>query len=717
MATLQPEMLIKTFYTILVFFFAVPAIAQNTQDSTFKKTLDEVVITGTRTENKMSNIPLPIQVINAKAIQQSGSQKLMDILQMQTGLVIANNPLGTALQGYPNPFGDGIQMQGLDPAYTLIMIDGEPLTGRNAGIINLGRIAVGNIKQIEILKGPATSLYGSDALAGVINIITEDPEKSSANAQVHYGSNNTLGLTAGGILKKDKTSFQVFANRFSSNGYDLDKNIYGKTVDPFADYSFNARMIYRANDKNKFIVSGRYFSDNRFNNYQIFTEQKPEVVVGNTLETDKSLYGKWEHKVNSGLNYFVSLYATGYSNDAKVFVQKSDSLYETIAINQTLIKPELQVNVGKNPKSLWVNGIGYNYETVLSNRYGSEKQLDSWYLFSQKQINWRSTNIILGARFDKSTLYPSQLSPKLAIASKISPDFIIKGSIGTGFKSPDFRQQFLDFSNSLIGYTLIGASELGVGLQSLKRSGQIDETVNIEPYLKGVTLSPEKSLGINIGFDYTIHQNTVVKLNFFRNDISNLIETYSLPFFKRNNQSIYSYINLNKVFTEGVEANFSHSFNKNFSLFGGYQFLIAKDKEVVRKIRDGEMYKRDPVTYKTSIVSKNDYKGLYNRSRNTANMRLQYNNVKYKSSAFIVAKFRGKYGVSGMNNYQDGNDILDDDREFAEGFMLMNATFSKRITNSWDIQVGVENILNYTNKLQMPNLFGRSYFMNINFKI
>ena len=143
-------------------------------DST-AKLLDEVVVTATRTENKVSNIPLPIQVITAKNILLSGSQKLIDILQMQTGLVIANNPLGIALQGYPNPFGEGIQMQGLDPEYTLILVNGEPLIGRNAGIINLGRIAIGNIKQIEIIRGPATCLYGSDALAGVINIITEEP--------------------------------------------------------------------------------------------------------------------------------------------------------------------------------------------------------------------------------------------------------------------------------------------------------------------------------------------------------------------------------------------------------------------------------------------------------------------------------------------------------------------------------------------------------------
>lgn len=201
----MPRKILYLFVTTIPFFSSVFAQSHLSTDST-AHLLEEVVVTATRTENKVSNIPLPIQVISAKNIQLSGSQKLIDILQMQSGLVVANNPLGTSLQGYPNPFGDGIQMQGLDPAYTLILVNGEPLVGRNAGIVNLGRIAIGNIKQIEIIRGPATCLYGSDALAGVINIITEISEKNSFKFQTHYATNNTIGLTAAASLKQKKNS-------------------------------------------------------------------------------------------------------------------------------------------------------------------------------------------------------------------------------------------------------------------------------------------------------------------------------------------------------------------------------------------------------------------------------------------------------------------------------------------------------------------------------
>ncbi len=708
---------LRLFY---IFLFLCPLLAfaqERTNDSTLK-ILDEVVVSGTRSENKVSNLPLPIEVINSKSIQQSGSQKLLEILQMQSGLVVASNPLGTALQGYPNPFGEGVQMQGLDPAYTLIMVDGEPLTGRNAGIINLGRIATGNIEQIEILKGTATSLYGSDALAGVINVITKIPVKNKICVNTHYASNNTLGLNGSANFIHKKAALQIFGSRYSSDGYDLDKNIYGKTVDPFTDYTFNSKLIFPWNDKNKLTFSARYFSDNQRNNYLIFPQSEPIVVNGNTIETDKSIYAKWQHKINSFVNYFASLYATSYSNNAAVFLEMKDSLYERITLSQLLVKPEIQFNIGKDPASLFIAGAGYNIEKVNSTRYSSTKHLNSWYTYIQKQFHWKTkTNIIAGARFDKNLLYTAQLSPKLAIAYKINPDLIVKGSIGAGFKAPDFRQQFLDFSNSLVGYTLLGARELGNGLTTLKKNGQIDNNINIQPYLNGVILSPEKSVGINLGFDYTFQSNIIFKINFFRNDISNLIETYNLPFNKTNNQSIYSYINVNKVYTEGGELVVSHNFKKHFSISGSYQYLVAKDKEVLQKIKDKQLYKRDPVTNETSLVSKSEYKGLYNRSRNTAQVRLFYNNILHKGSAFITVKYRGRYGFNGLNGFQNGNDILDDPREFVHGFILANATISKSIGQLLEVQGGMENIFNYTNKLQMPYLYGRSIFININFKL
>lgn len=705
----------QKFLSIILFLLVGgTAQSQDIADSA-ARVLSEVVISGTRTENNVKNLPMPIQVISAKTISQSGLENLMDVLQMYTGLVVAVNPLGVALQGYPNPFGTGVQMQGLDPAYTLIMIDGEPLTGRNAGVLDLNRVELGNIKQIEIVRGPATSLYGSDALAGVINIITQTPAANALRAKLRYGSNNERTGTVSGDLKLGKTSLELLTRRYQTDGWDYDKNIYGKTIDPYRDFSINAKTVTRFDDKRTLTLSGRYFNQKQFNNYQIVPEQVPEVINGTTIEIDKSLYAKWDQQVNSRFNYIASIYATGFNNNSHAYLKTNDSLYEKITLNQYLLKPEIQLNFGQD-NNQWVAGGGYNLESVHSNRYSSDRDLNSWFGYVQKQITFSKVNIIAGARFDKNTLYAAQLSPKLAVGYKVTPDLIIKASVGAGFKAPDFRQQYLDYSNSLVGYTILGARELGNGLQRLQESGLLSKSVNIQPYLNGVTLEPERSVGFNIGTDYTINTKGVVKVNIFRNDINHQIETYTLPFNQINTKSIFSYMNLDRIYTEGAEVNFMYRLSKSFYFNSGYNFLIAKDKQVLRDIRNGKLYRRNPATGRSSLVELSDYKGLYNRSKHTANLGLQYRNLRHKAGASLTVKYRGSYGFQGWNGYVDGNEILDSDGEMVPGFALVNLIVNKEFGSHLNIQTGINNLLNYTQPVLMPSQQARGYFLIVNFK-
>ncbi|MGY0427361.1 MAG: TonB-dependent receptor plug domain-containing protein, partial [Polaribacter sp.] len=114
-----------------------------TKDATKIENLDEIIITATRTIRQLSSLPLPAQIIAKKDIKRSNSIRLNDILNEQTGLITIPDFGG----------GEGIQLQGLDSQYTLILVDGVPLIGRLAGTLDIRRITVGNIKQIEIVKG------------------------------------------------------------------------------------------------------------------------------------------------------------------------------------------------------------------------------------------------------------------------------------------------------------------------------------------------------------------------------------------------------------------------------------------------------------------------------------------------------------------------------------------------------------------------------------
>jgi outer membrane receptor for ferrienterochelin and colicins len=180
-----------------------------------------------------------------------------------------------------------------------------------------------------------------------------------------------------------------------------------------------------------------------------------------------------------------------------------------------------------------------------------------------------------------------------------------------------------------------------------------------------------------------------------------------------NNQSIYSYANINKVFTQGFDVNVNYQLNKQFCINGGYQYLEAKDKDVIKKIKDQQVVKRDPVTFTSTYVSMKEYGGLFNRSKHTANLLLSYSNKKNDISSSVRVVYRGRYGYSDIN----GNAILDDSREYANGYALLNASVCKTFKQGFELQVGSDNILDHRDKDKLPNLYGRIYYINCNINL
>jgi len=204
MAQLFPS---STFCVLPLALLAGPALAQRAgtpvpADTLRRQHLDEVVVTATRTEKSLTDVAIPVAVIGAKQIKSMGSLRLGDVLREQTGLSLVAN------------HGQGIQMQGLNSEYTLLLVDGEPLIGRTAGTLDLSRVAVGNIQRVEVVKGPASALWGSDALAGVVNIITQKPQPGlRGSLRARYGTNQTVDFSATLNAGGERAGFTLFGNR------------------------------------------------------------------------------------------------------------------------------------------------------------------------------------------------------------------------------------------------------------------------------------------------------------------------------------------------------------------------------------------------------------------------------------------------------------------------------------------------------------------------
>lgn len=683
------------FYSLVLCISTRFVAQERPVDSLQMGNLEEVVITATRTPRQLSSLPLPVTLVSRSQIKKTGTIRVSEILAEQTGLILIPDESGF----------EGLQIQGIDNDYVMIMIDGVPLVGRNAGNFNLNRLSVGNIKQIEVVKGPSSALYGSEALGGVVNIITETPkiDKLKGNTSFRAGSFTTLDASVNLRQKFEKFGYAFSANRFSSEGYDLVPDDAGQTVSPFENYTLSARLFYDFSEDLKLFSSTRFYNQNQENN----TESNGDFFQGNIEENEWNTHLRLNHKWNSSLRLEYEFYYTNYrANEFSQSPLTSDVLFQS-DFNQQLFRPEIRGIYSFEKAGTLTSGIGYQYDELDRTFFDSRVNFQSQYVYSQWDVEpLKKLNIIVGARFDNHSEYSNQLSPKLAIRYEINENFALKSSLGYGFKAPDFRQLYFDFSNAAVGYTVLGFNVAEGKLQELVDAGQILEVIAPTEQFEN-PLKAESSIGFNLGGTLKIRKWTS-EFNFFRNDIKNLIDTQIIAR-KFNGQNVFSYRNFDEVFTTGLEVDMTYNWSKNFTIQGGYQLLYAYDKTQLESIENGEVFTTE--NGRTVPLERSDYFGLINRSRHTANLKFFYNVPFLKSNANLRLIYRSKYGLFDTN----GNAILDtNDSSFVDGFVTANVTTNTKLGTNFELQVGINNLFDYTD-LNIPNINGIQFFTTLNY--
>lgn len=685
---------ITLFIALLLCQISFAQAVKKSADSKAEELNEVVVVTATRTERVLSSLPLPITIITSDAIVKSGVTRLNEILSEQTGIILIPDESGF----------EGIQMQGLDSAYTMILIDGVPLVGRSSGVLDLSRISVGNIDRIEIVKGASSALYGSEAMGGVINVITKKPKKDmlSGNLSYRYAAFNTNDANVNVLWKKNKFSVNLFANYYSSDGYDLDETTIQKNVEKFYNTTIQPKLYYDFSENLKLIVSNRFYYQNQ-HNYALIDKQN---YNGDATEKEWNSQIKLEHKsFNSKLYSEYELYATNYKNDA-FLNNESNVLFESSYYNQWLIRPEFRTTLTIKDHKL-TGGVGVNYETLDRTYFDSNVKFNSQYVFMQFDYNpTQKLNLLAGFRYDNHSAYASQFSPKLALIYKFTPVFSLKGSVGYGYKAPDFRQLYFDFTNPSVGYTVLGYNVAEDRLKELENQDQIANRVAGISFDK--PLEAESAINFNFGTYYK-RDRFKMDVNAFYNSITNLIDTQVVAS-KKSGQNVFSYTNISEIFTYGLEYNSTYTFTKDFSLSLGYQYLIAKDKSVADDF-SSHKFVRPLGSLETIEIKKSDYFGLLNRSKHTANIKVLYTIPKIKTDINLRVFYRSKYGLFDTN----GNQVLDAYDEFVDGYFLTNLSVTKHIKDKLMLQLGANNLFDFTNPDQIGNLPGRQIFARIQY--
>ena len=399
-------------YRIILFLLS-PLITLG-QGSMVKDTLyangDSVVVTATRSERKLSNITVPVTIVNAKTIQQNGSLRLTDILREQTGLTLTSG------------FGAGVQLQGLNPDYTIILINGEPLVGRPAGVLDLNRVALGNIKKIEIVKGPSSSLYGSEAMAGVINIITDVSTSIPLQASLRYGTYNTLDANINHTLASKKLFYQGFYNYYTTDGYSIRPNSNNRVTTPISRLTTSQQFKYNLSSNTHLVFNTRLTDENIKSNIAVSNGGITTYSNGNEHNTDVNFTGSLNHRFSNDLKTSFRSYLTNYISSQDLLTI-SGAPYSDL-LNHLFQRVENQTDWNVSKKLTAIVGAGAVWEGVKSSRYDNEKvRKNNTIQYGFTQWEWTPiTKLILigGVRFDQNASYASAWSPKLSMLYKLN---------------------------------------------------------------------------------------------------------------------------------------------------------------------------------------------------------------------------------------------------------------------------------------------------------
>ena len=407
--------------------------------------LGQVVVTGTGTHHRMSKSPIPVNVITAKDIRNSSATSLEDVLtKLNPSFSFSTNGMGTTMT-----------LNGVNQDYVLILVNGKKMAGDDT----YSRINIDNIKRIEVLNGAASALYGSDAIGGVINVITDDPKNTvdiSSNTRV--SSYERISESVNATISNGK--FSSYTNyRYAQSGnwqlnpYDQDSLLTGKMNSTgYRSHNADQRFVYDFNRNLSVYVRGSYYnhSTKRPGDTKSQDKKDPEKfkpAYTYDLKHENYLYG-------AGMKYIVNpkiyLEADFYSDNSKAEKEYFGNESKHEAGERTLDKKKHFYDGtvrgifklgGRNKLSA---GAEYIYESLDSEKTSSANPIsESMYtvsLFAQDEWNiGKGFSAVGGVRYIYHRNFKSYATPNISVMYNYK-GFNVRLAYAGGFRTPDLAQ-------------------------------------------------------------------------------------------------------------------------------------------------------------------------------------------------------------------------------------------------------------------------------------
>lgn len=599
-------------------------------------TLDEVVVTGTMKVVNRIESPVPVEIYKPAFFKKNPTANIFEALQ---------NVNGVRPQLNCNVCNTGdIHINGLEGPYTLVLIDGMPIVSGLSTVYGLSGIPNSLLERIEIVKGPASSLYGSEAVGGLINIITKNPKNaplfsadaystSWGEANVDLGFRTNVGQKATLLLG---TNYFNYSNPIDNNHDNFTDVTLQDRISVFQKWNF-----LRPNNK-LFSIAGRYFYEDRWGGEMQWTKKYRggDEVYGESIYTKRwELLGSYELPIAEKM-----MLSFSYTD------HDQNSVYGDIPYlaQQRIGFGQLTWDKKKGAHDL-LFGTALRYQFYNDNTPATTTADKTWIpgVFIQDEISFSEKHkVLLGLRYDYNNNHGSIVTPRLAYKWKISDNDILRFNTGTGFRIVNL---FTEEHAALTG------SRDVIVLEDLKPERSYNANLN---YLKKIYANDGSLIVLEATAWYTHFTNSII------------------PDYDTNpNQIIYKNL-------DGYSVSKGASLNADM-IFGALKVILGATFMDVNKTENGRT---------TRQILTEKYSGTW---------AISYSFPK----AFLDVDYTGNlYGPMRLPVLG----VLDPRRDESSAYSIQNIQLTFRKLKNIEIYAGVKNLLNWTPAQGNPFIIARA---------
>ena len=610
---------------------------------------DVTVVSGSRQEELRETLNTKVDVVTENDIRTTGYENVGEVLRELPGVVTRR---GSETSGAA-----GEQIQGINSRQVLVLMDGQPLIGARgikSGNLNLDRQSTGRLSSVEVVKGAASALYGSDAIGGVINLISCEPVSPFTATLSASGGNFGVLDTRGDIgFKRENWSGLFSFERHKNNGFDLDPSSFQQEGAGFHRYDTYGKLKYRFNDK--FSLTGTANSYWNTSKGRVIGESGPQYNNVDDQSQNYGLTGDWTIDGRTSLQvrgYFArfdeittgSLPAPANTPlaDGNLFERygKVDATFSRIIGERQLLQVGGEYTTDR-------------YRGLNRLQHDAQEKADTGVFWAQDKISVTNRlTLTVGGHVDNHSVFGTAVSPKIGLNYRLYNWASLRASWGRGFRAPDIGQLYYRFANVPNFYQILGNPDL----------------------------SPEHSGSWQVGGEFNgLSRKLRFGANYFRNDVRNLIDNKNLGFLTTTNvdaifaangldPSLKQYVtynilllvykNMSNVYTQGMELDTSYTLPKGFAVSGAYTYLDARDKTTDRY--------------------------LAGRNRHQGFMKVAYDNVGLGFNANLRGSFYSKWIVS-RNETTNAETI-------AAPFQLWDIYGAKKLPKGFELFGTVDNL-------------------------